>query len=477
MGSGDPRLIAKLIEKGANVLFRDAMNKTFLHYAAIYNRHECMHLLAEAGVPVQERGVDGRTALHDAALRSCKQCLNNLILLGCEVNDKDNNGSTPLHLIVVAGDPSSVNLLLNSGADINSRDNEGQQPLAIAIKAKRKTIAKLLIDRGADTSFLTDEANQNMISQSILYMISCKDTRDLKFAKNKNNFPQIRAGTIEQLVSRLTYELYPDIRYQQTMLLTYRAFMTPHQLLEMIIARFKVEPPVEKRNDPEFLKTWLRSVKTPIQLRVLNVLRSWVEKHFRDFYHDSELLAKLRRFLKEDVTSESMQKIATQILKQTELNEKVEKEKEEKLQHNTQGQLRYSKSLIQPGIGTEDTSLILKCDHEAIAQQLCLIEFELFAALEPKEFLNQAWNKGTPEEKQAKAPNIRAMISNSNKITMWVATEIVTCKDISQRAEIITRFIRLAKSLLDYNNFNGLLEILNGLDIAAVVRLQRTWAV
>jgi son of sevenless-like protein len=30
--------------------------------------------------------------------------------------------------------------------------------------------------------------------------------------------------------------------------------------------------------------------------------------------------------------------------------------------------------------------------------------------------------------------------------------------------------------LLDYNNFNGLLEILNGLDIAAVVRLQRTWA-
>jgi Ras-specific guanine nucleotide-releasing factor 1/Ras-specific guanine nucleotide-releasing factor 2 len=79
-----------------------------------------------------------------------------------------------------------------------------------------------------------------------------------------------------------------------------------------------VEPPVEKQNDQEFLKTWTRSVKTPIQLRVLNVLRSWVEKHFRDFYQDPELLTKLRNFLKNEVTSETMQRIASQILRQTE---------------------------------------------------------------------------------------------------------------------------------------------------------------
>jgi hypothetical protein len=170
-----------------------------------------------------------------------------------------------------------------------------------------------------------------MLSQSILYMISCKDTRELKFCRDKNGLPQIRyqtnvtvslsflplifflssffiskmrevwfrAGTIEQLVIRLTYELYPgivsfisdfaffslvfslffensrfqmyliffvtfhtsqyayllfflslslypslffvditDVQYQKTMLLTYRAFMTPHKLLDMIIARY-----------------------------------------------------------------------------------------------------------------------------------------------------------------------------------------------------------------------------------------------
>jgi hypothetical protein len=87
----------------------------------------------------------------------------------------------------------------------------------------------------------------------------------------------------------------------------------------MKLFRFKVEPPAEKQNDQEFLKTWIRSVKTPIQLRVLNVLRSWVEKHFRDFYQDPELLAKLRNFLKNEVSSETMQRIASQILRQTEL--------------------------------------------------------------------------------------------------------------------------------------------------------------
>jgi hypothetical protein len=83
--------------------------------------------------------------------------------------------------------------------------------------------------------------------------------------------------------------------------------------------RFKIEPPSDKQNDSEFLKTWMRSVKTPIQLRVLNVLRNWVEKHFRDFSQDPQLLEKLRTFLREDITVESMQKIASQILKQTEI--------------------------------------------------------------------------------------------------------------------------------------------------------------
>jgi ankyrin repeat protein len=44
-----------ILSLGANVLIKDSMNKTFLHYAATYDKHECMHVLAEAVSTFQQR--------------------------------------------------------------------------------------------------------------------------------------------------------------------------------------------------------------------------------------------------------------------------------------------------------------------------------------------------------------------------------------------------------------------------------------
>ncbi len=254
--------------------------------------------------------------------------------------------------------------------------------------------------------------------------------------------------------------------------------MTSKDLLNRIIARFNIGPPKEKQNDPEALKTWQKSIKLPVQLRVINVLRSWIENHFRDFYHDTELLERVLEFLEKDITDEGMKKLAAQLIKITRTSEEDYKAKEA-ARVEAEGKLTPRDRGMSKGLTTVigEVNLILNIEPEILARQLCLIEFDLYSALQPKEFLNQAWNKGTVEVKNQNAPNIRLMIANSNKITMWVATEICQCKDLNLRAEVVNRFIRVAKALYDLNNFNGLVEVLSGFGISAVNRLNKTWAV
>lgn len=85
--------------------------------------------------------------------------------------------------------------------------------------------------------------------------------------------------------------------------------------------------------------------------------------------------------------------------------------------------------------------------------------------------MNQAWMK---EDKEIKAPNICAMTKWSNHVTRWVVSEIVSVKDLKPRAAMFERFIMLAHNLEKLNNFNGVKEILAGLQSSSIYRLKKT---
>lgn len=100
--------------------------------------------------------------------------------------------------------------------------------------------------------------------------------------------------------------------------------------------------------------------------------------------------------------------------------------------------------------------------------------------------MNQAWLK-----KDGNASNIRALTGHFNKLGQWVWNEIISTKDIKERATLLSKFISIAKVFLYYfilnlifcnlkecfrlNNYNSCISILSGLQHFTVYRLKKTW--
>ena len=119
--------VCDLLDKGADVNFKDEMGRIPIIQAITYGNEEMVELL---------------------------------ISRGADLELKDNHGWTPLKHAAAEGFERIAKMLISAGAEVNARDAYGRTPLIEAAYHGRREIAELLILHKADAD--AKDKNQNM---------------------------------------------------------------------------------------------------------------------------------------------------------------------------------------------------------------------------------------------------------------------------------------------------------------------------
>jgi hypothetical protein len=127
------------------------------------------------------------------------------------------------------------------------------------------------------------------------------------------------------------------------------------------------------------------------------------------------------------------------------------------------------------GLEAQETLMERLMQHgvDSVAGELARIARGLLVKIGELELLGKAWTK---PNKHIKAPNVRKMIQNFNKVHDVVTSEIVRQPDKTKRAAILRFFIDVAETCqTKYHDYESMLAIVSAFDSAAVHRLKPTW--
>lgn len=83
----------------------------------------------------------------------------------------------------------------------------------------------------------------------------------------------------------------------------------------------------------------------------------------------------------------------------------------------------------------------MKLDNEIVADTLIALDFEIFQKIKVNELNNVNWTKN---DKFTLAPNIIGITQRFNKVSSWIAYEILRYNTAKERKEVLEKFIEIA---------------------------------
>ena len=115
---------------------------------------------------------------------------------------------------------------------------------------------------------------------------------------------------------------------------------------------------------------------------------------------------------------------------------------------------------------------ILEWSEIEIARQLSLISHFLISKIRVSELFSSRWTKS---EKYSNSPHIMKCIDRFNKLSLWIAEEILSYDKAKSRALVIEKFILIAEECRKMNNFNDCVNITTAINIFPIKRLNKAW--
>ncbi|XP_005208851.1 ral guanine nucleotide dissociation stimulator-like 3 isoform X2 [Bos taurus] len=295
----------------------------------------------------------------------------------------------------------------------------------------------------------------------------------------------LRAARLERLVRELVSgDPEQDPGFVPAFLATHRAFVPTGRVLGLLL------PPPAPPLPPgvEIKKTEGRDLTFNKNLRaVVSVLGLWLRDHPQDFWdppaHSD--LGSVCNFLGWAAPSGAEAQEAEKLLGDFLKEAKTEQEEEEQCQtragppgtaqilcpDSPMGCLEDEEGLVWEGPELLDFSV------DDVAEQLTLMDVELFSRLRPFECLGSVWSQRDRPGATSIAPTVRATVTQFNTVTGCVLGSVLGEPGLAapQRAQRLEKWIRIAQRCRELRNFSSLRAILSALQSNPIYRLKRSW--
>eukprot|EP01119_Soliformovum_irregulare_P012940 TRINITY_DN3396_c0_g1_i2.p1 TRINITY_DN3396_c0_g1~~TRINITY_DN3396_c0_g1_i2.p1 ORF type:complete len:830 (+),score=240.76 TRINITY_DN3396_c0_g1_i2:51-2540(+) len=303
-----------------------------------------------------------------------------------------------------------------------------------------KTFSAISLNLGAQNQIRRTASSSDMIWSECLGLKSsdCIEVRE----------DGHKLTTLNRLVFKLTSSEY-DNQLVKTFLMTYRSFTTPWGLLEKF----------QELN--EFPKNFSAQEITLRRQKMLMVLKHWFNWTLDDF--DDDLLQELRNFINnlgED--GPTPKKIAEDLLRDL---DRLVWEREQR----TELWFREPSIVEIPEDGLCLYHLFLQESSKVLAEQMTLIDHQLYCGIRPAELLDQSWTK---EHLKHRSPNVIYITGRSNDLPFWVAMMILSQENVDLMVKMYEKMIDIAKVLESFKNYFTLQWVLAGLEFSPVSRLK-----
>ncbi|KAJ2994047.1 hypothetical protein HDV02_001900 [Globomyces sp. JEL0801] len=285
----------------------------------------------------------------------------------------------------------------------------------------------------------------------------------------------ISSISLEKLVERITDIHGPDHQFNLMILYTHRCFTDSTTLLKHLTARMN---PITENLTAEECE-WIPIIK----LRTISLVYKWIKIIGVIDFINPDTHAALRTFI------DSITFINTPLRHVYETEFQTLKSYLTKVQLSiTRDRRSGSFATIQSNLGnitiTNTTAGSPKkklefsaIDADDMGNVLTVKEQEAMSRISTLSLILHLWGSHKSPLISNEIRYINECVEAFNNLSYWVATEICTQPDIKNRAKIIEKFIKIAKTCLKLNNFNSTLAIVSGLNVVAVSRLKATWEI